>query len=68
VKWISPTRFVVSEESQWQVKERDPSATLGQYGEVEKSEHESEDRQISISFGLMLKVNASFYPAIRLAF
>ena len=30
VKWISPTRFVVSEESQWQVKERDPSATLGQ--------------------------------------
>ena len=43
VKWISPTRFVVSEESQWQVKERDPSATLGQYGEVEKSEHEREE-------------------------
>lgn len=43
VKWISPTRFVVSEESQWQVKERDPSATLGQYGEAEKLEHESGD-------------------------
>ena len=43
VKWISPTRFVVSEESQWQVKERDPSATLGQYGETEKLEQESGD-------------------------
>jgi hypothetical protein len=43
VKWISPTRFVVSEESQWRVKERDPSATLGQYREVEKSEHEREE-------------------------
>ena len=38
VKWISPTRFIVSEESQWQVKERDPSAAIGQYGEVEKPE------------------------------
>lgn len=27
-------------ESQWQVKERDPSATLGQFGEAEKSEDE----------------------------
>ena len=43
VKWISPMRFVVSEESQWQVKERDPSATLGQYGEAEKSEDESDE-------------------------
>jgi hypothetical protein len=42
-KWISATRFVVSEESQWQVKERDPSATLGQYGEAEKSEDESDE-------------------------
>jgi hypothetical protein len=42
-KWISTTRFVVSEESQWQVKERDPSATLGQYGEAEKLEYESGD-------------------------
>lgn len=42
-KWISPTRFVVSEESQWQVKERDPSATLGQYGEAEKSEDEGDE-------------------------
>jgi hypothetical protein len=42
-KWISPTRFVVSEESQWQVKERDPSTTLGQYGEAEKSEDQSDE-------------------------
>lgn len=42
-KWISPTRFVVSEESQWQVKERDPSATVGQYGEAEKSEDEGDE-------------------------
>src|SRR6266511_2889702 len=43
VKWISPTRFVVSEESQWQVKERNPSATIGQYGEAEKLEDESDE-------------------------
>ena len=42
VKWISPTRFVVREESQWQVKERDPSATLGQYGEAEKEDESDE--------------------------
>jgi len=42
-KWISATRFVVSEESQWQVKERDPSATLGQYGEAEKLKDESDE-------------------------
>jgi hypothetical protein len=42
VKWISPTRFVVSEESQWQVRERDPSATLGQYGEAEKEDESDE--------------------------
>lgn len=42
-KLISPTRFAVSEESQWQVKERDPSATLGQYGEAEKSEDEGDE-------------------------
>jgi hypothetical protein len=40
-KWTSPTRFVVSEQSQWQVRERDPSAALGQYGEAEK-DNESE--------------------------
>jgi len=42
VKWISPTRVVVKEESQFQLKTRDPSSTLGQYGEVEKLEHESD--------------------------
>ena len=34
---------MVSEEPQWQVKERDPSATIGQYGEAEKLEHESDE-------------------------
>ena len=38
VKWISPTRFIISEESQWQIKDRDPTSALGQYGEVEKPE------------------------------
>jgi hypothetical protein len=38
VKWISPTRFLAREESQWQIRERDPSATLGQYGQAEKDE------------------------------
>jgi len=36
VEWISPTRFVISEESQFQVRTRDLTAALGQYGEVEK--------------------------------
>jgi hypothetical protein len=36
-KWISPTRFMVSEESQWAVKTREPGGTLGNYGNVEKS-------------------------------
>jgi hypothetical protein len=41
-KWISSTRFVVSEESEWQVKERDPSTTVGQYGEAEKEDESDE--------------------------
>jgi hypothetical protein len=36
MKWISPTRFIVREQSHWRVKERDPSTTLAQYGDVEK--------------------------------
>ena len=36
VKWISPTRFVVNEELQFQVKDRDPATALGKFGEVEK--------------------------------
>jgi hypothetical protein len=48
VKWISPTRFVVKEVSQFQVRDRDPSASLGQYGEKldqygEKLEHETRE-------------------------
>ena len=46
VKWISPTRFVVREESQWQVKERDPSATIGQYGKAEKEDESNESASI----------------------
>ena len=36
IKWISPTRFVVREQLHWRIKERDPSATLAEYGVVEK--------------------------------
>jgi hypothetical protein len=42
-KWISPMHFMVSEQSQWQVKERDPSGMLGQYGEAEKLDHGSDE-------------------------
>jgi hypothetical protein len=46
VKWISPARFVVKEVSQFQVKNGDPSVSLGEYGERldqygEKLEHET---------------------------
>ena len=41
VKWISPTRFVVKEEVQFQVKDHDPTAALGKYGEVEKLDPET---------------------------
>jgi hypothetical protein len=49
VKWISPTRFVVKEVSQFQVRDRDPSSSLGQYGEKldqygEKLEHQTDER------------------------
>ena len=43
VKWISSTRFVVSEDSRWQVKTRDPSPTLGNYAQVEKEENAQTD-------------------------
>ena len=41
VKWISPTRFVVNEEVQFQVKDRDPTSALDKYGEVEKLDPET---------------------------
>ena len=44
VKWISPTRFVVREESQYTVETRDPSAALGKYAvEVEKQKPEEDE-------------------------
>jgi hypothetical protein len=43
MKWISSTRFVVAEESQFQVRTRDPSAAVGQYGEVEKENEDNAD-------------------------
>jgi hypothetical protein len=39
-KWLSPTRFLVSEEAQFQIKERDPTSAVGKYGEVEKEDAE----------------------------
>jgi len=35
-KWLSPTRFIVFEESEFKVKQDDPSASLGTYAKVEK--------------------------------
>jgi hypothetical protein len=40
VKWISPTRFVVREESQFQVRTRNPAATLGKYAEESEKRKE----------------------------
>jgi hypothetical protein len=45
VKWISPTRFMVSEEADFQVKDRDPAGSVGDYGEVEKFAREIDDPQ-----------------------
>src|SRR5262249_4821283 len=67
-KWISPTRLIVKEQSQWQVRERDPSATLGQYGEAEKSEGTATNRPLFILSGLMPKASASFYLTTRVEF
>ena len=41
VKWISPTQFMIKEEVQFQVRDRDPTAQLGKYGEVEKLDPET---------------------------
>jgi hypothetical protein len=35
-KWLSPTQFILFEESGFKVKEHDPSASLGKYAKVEK--------------------------------
>lgn len=35
-EWLSPTRFIVFEESGFKVKQDDPSASLGNYAKVEK--------------------------------
>ena len=43
VKWISPTRFVVKEEVQFQVKDR---TALDKYGEVEKLDPETYGRSM----------------------
>jgi hypothetical protein len=52
--------FVVTEGSQQQVKERDPSTTIGQYGEAEELARERRIRPIAIMFGLTPKASASF--------
>jgi hypothetical protein len=43
VKWISATRFVVTEQSQFQIRTRDPSTAVGKYGEVEKENEDNAD-------------------------
>ena len=35
-KWLSPTRFILFEDSEFKVKEHDPSASVGKYAKVEK--------------------------------
>ena len=62
-KWISPTRFVVGEECQWQVKERDPSATIGQYGEAETLEQESGDSAALYNVSFDVEGECELLPA-----
>jgi hypothetical protein len=51
MKWLSPTRFIVKEQSQWQVRERDPSKALGQYGEASKEDENDESAALyDVSF------------------
>jgi hypothetical protein len=46
-KWLSPTRFILFEESEFKVKEADPSASLGKYATIEKEKsHEGSDVDI----------------------
>jgi hypothetical protein len=47
VKWVSPTGFLVREISQFQIKTRDPSSALGQYGEIEKGKPETDQASSS---------------------
>ena len=46
-KWLSPTRFIVFEDSEFKVKEHDPSASLGKYAKVEK-EKSYDDSDVDI--------------------
>lgn len=43
VKWVSSTRFLVRQISQFRIKTRAPSSALGQYGEIEKEEPETDE-------------------------
>ncbi len=45
VKWSSPTRFMMNEQADFQVKNRDPSASVGKYGEVGKFARKIDDPQ-----------------------
>ena len=43
VDFADPPRFTISEEANFQVKDRDPAAALGKYGEVEKFARKIDD-------------------------
>jgi len=60
VKWISPTRFIIKEEVQFQVKNRDPAAALGKFGEVEKLDPGTYGGEDVMMLRSTLKVSASF--------
>jgi hypothetical protein len=46
-KWLSPTRFILVEDSEFKVKENDPSASLGKYAKIEKEKsHDGSDVDI----------------------
>lgn len=46
-KWLSSTRFILFEDSEFKVKENDPSASLGKYAKIEKEKsHDGSDVDI----------------------
>ena len=67
VKWISPTRFVVNEEVQFQVKDRDPIAALDKYREVEKLDPETYGRSMFMMLCSTPKASASFCLTTKVA-
>jgi hypothetical protein len=63
VKWVSSTRFLVRQISQFQIKTRDPSSELGQYGEIEKEEPHTDQANSSYHVCFRAEGECELLPA-----